>query len=100
LVPNTKKPPFHIVNGIFKRGDNEAVDVQQLKCRTTCSPKPEMPVLMTFGKILPDGPECADDVRGSVVADYQTELEAEWVAQLRAKYPVVINQKELDKLRK
>jgi peptidyl-prolyl cis-trans isomerase SurA len=100
LVPNTKKPPFHIVNGIFARGDNEAVDVQQLKCRTTCSPKPEMPVVMTFGKVLPDGPECADDVRGTVVADYQTELEERWVAQLREKYTWQLNEKELDKLRK
>jgi peptidyl-prolyl cis-trans isomerase SurA len=100
LVPNVKRPPFHIVNGIFQRGDNEAVDVQQLKCRTTCSPKAEMPVVMTFGKILADGPECAEDVRGAVVADYQTELEEQWVASLREKYPVVLNEKELDKLRK
>jgi peptidyl-prolyl cis-trans isomerase SurA len=55
---------------------------------------------MTFGKILADGPECAEDVRGAVVADYQTELEEQWVASLREKYPVVLNEKELDKLRK
>jgi peptidyl-prolyl cis-trans isomerase SurA len=59
-----------------------------------------MPVVMTFGKILADGPECAEDVRGAVVADYQTELEEQWVASLREKYPVVLNEKELDKLRK
>ncbi len=99
LVPNPKRPPFHIVNGIFQRGDNEAVDMQQLKCRQTCSPKAEMPVVMTFGKILTDGPECADDVRGAVVADYQNELEEQWVARLRAKFPWQIYEKELDKLR-
>jgi peptidyl-prolyl cis-trans isomerase SurA len=99
LVPNPKRPPFHIVNGIFQRGDNEAVDVQQLKCRQTCTPKEEMPVVMTFGKILPDGPECADDVRGTVVADYQNELEEQWVARLREKFSWQVYEKELDKLR-
>jgi peptidyl-prolyl cis-trans isomerase SurA len=73
--------------------------MQQLKCRQTCSPKAEMPVVMTFGKILTDGPECADDVRGAVVADYQNELEEQWVARLRAKFPWQIYEKELDKLR-
>jgi peptidyl-prolyl cis-trans isomerase SurA len=98
LVPNLKTPPFHIVNGIFQRGDNEAVDMQQFKIRETCSPRQDMPVVMTFGKILPDGPECVDDVRGQVVADYQVELEERWVAQLRAKYKVEVDRKVLNQI--
>ncbi|MFN2457016.1 MAG: peptidylprolyl isomerase [Chitinophagaceae bacterium] len=35
------------------------------------------------------------DAKGFVISDYQTELEKQWVAELRAKYPVKINQKVL-----
>ena len=41
------------------------------------------------GRVI-DAPENAADVRGAVVADYQAALEAEWVKELRAKYPVKI----------
>lgn len=46
------------------------------------------------GKIINE-PEEADDVRGKVTADYQAELEKEWVKELRAKYPVTIDKKVL-----
>ena len=39
------------------------------------------------------------DVRGAVVADYQNVLEEAWVAELRKKFDVKINWKELNKLR-
>ena len=42
-----------------------------------------------------DAPENAADVRGAVVADYQAALEAEWVKELRAKYPVKIKKSNL-----
>lgn len=100
LTPNRKVPPFHIVNGIFARGDNDAVDVMQLKCKDKFQPRADMPVVMTYGKILPAGPECVDDVRGQVIADYQGELEKLWVAQLRAKYKVEIDRDVLDKIKK
>lgn len=43
------------------------------------------------GRILP-GPENAADVRGAAVTDYQTELERQWIEELRGKYPVVVNE--------
>ena len=40
-------------------------------------------------------PECAADVKMQVVSDYQAYLEEKWVKELKAKYPVKINQKVL-----
>lgn len=37
--------------------------------------------------------------KGLVITDYQNELEKEWMAALKKKYPVVINQKALDELK-
>ena len=39
-----------------------------------------------------------NEARGIVTSDYQTHLEKEWVKELRQKYPVVVNQPEVDKL--
>ncbi len=100
LTPNPKAPRFHIVNGLFSEGDNACVDVERLHVEgATFTPKEKMPLVMTYGKVLTE-PDDLADVRGAVVADYQTQLEEAWVAQLRNKYKVKINQKELDKLRK
>ena len=41
-----------------------------------------------------------DEVRGQVIADYQQNLENEWIKLLRTKYTVKINDDELRKLAK
>lgn len=41
-----------------------------------------------------------DDVRGSVISDFQTEIEKKWMQSLRDKYKVEINNKSLKKLKK
>lgn len=51
-----------------------------------------------LGKII-EQPEDASDVRGAVSVDYQKELEAKWLEELRAKYPVKINAKVLKKVK-
>ena len=38
------------------------------------------------------------EVKGKVITEYQNELDKEWVEQLRNKYPVSINKKELKKV--
>jgi peptidyl-prolyl cis-trans isomerase SurA len=37
-------------------------------------------------------PRSFEEARGLVINDYQNELEEKWIAQLKKKYPVVINQ--------
>lgn len=44
-------------------------------------------------------PEEMSDVRGLVVNDYQNQLEREWAEELRALYPVTVNEKELRKIK-
>lgn len=100
LTPNPKSPRFHIVNGLFSQGDNACIDARYLHVDgAQFTPKEKMPRVMTYGRVL-SAPDDLSDVRGSVVSDYQTELEKQWVAQLREKYRVEINKKELEKLRK
>lgn len=100
LTPNPQAPRFHILNGIFSRGDNDLVDVEQFHIEgATFTARERMPWAKTYGRVI-EAPESVNDVRGAVIGDYQMELEKEWVAQLKEKFKVKINQKELDKLRK
>lgn len=44
-------------------------------------------------------PEEVADVRGQVTSDYQNLLEEEWIEELKSKYPVTVNEKELKKIK-
>ena len=46
-------------------------------------------------QIMPPTPKNLDDVRGMVTTDYQNYLMSQWLTDLRAKYPVTIDQKVL-----
>ena len=41
---------------------------------------------------LPPMPKALDECRGAVIADYQNKLEADWIAQLRQKHTIKINE--------
>lgn len=49
------------------------------------------------GRIL-EQPEELGDVRGLVTSDYQNEYQANWENELKKKYPVKVNEKELKKV--
>ncbi|HEV7380327.1 MAG TPA: peptidylprolyl isomerase [Dyadobacter sp.] len=40
------------------------------------------------------------EARGSVINGYQKELEKQWISQLQEKYPVKVNQEELQKIKR
>lgn len=49
-------------------------------------------------KIL-DQPTGIEDVKGLVVADYQNVLESEWISELKKRYPVKVNFREIKKVK-
>lgn len=81
---------IRVEKGIFKKGDNALIDREVFKKDTTVTSLKDYPIDATFGKKL-KAPEDYNDVRGLVVADYQEELEKEWVAALRRKYAVEVD---------
>lgn len=44
-------------------------------------------------------PEAMEDVKGLVTSDYQNQLETDWVESLKARYPVVVYEKVLRKVK-
>lgn len=78
--------------GLWTAGKNAAVDVYGFKNKTaTYTANEEYPVVVAVGKVL-KRPEEYNDDRGKIVTDYQDYLEKLWIASLREKYPVVINE--------
>jgi peptidyl-prolyl cis-trans isomerase SurA len=86
--------------GLFVQGDNVFVDYYSFKTGDQPVSDANFPYAYVAGKMLNYTPEEYTDVRGLVTADYQEYLEKAWIAALRAKYPVKVNQKVLSTVRK
>ena len=86
---------IRVEKGIFKKGDNAVIDSAVFKKDTTVTHLKDYPIDAHYGKVLKKGPEDYTDVRGLVVADYQEQLEREWVADLRRKYAYQVNEEVL-----
>lgn len=91
---------IRVEKGLFKKGDNKLIDREVFKVKDVKVDSVKgYPIDATYGKVLKK-PEEYTDVRTLVVADLQDELERAWVADLRKKYPVVINEEVLKTVNK
>lgn len=91
---------IRVEKGLFKQGDNALIDREVFKKDTTVTAVKDYPIDATFGKLLKKGPEEYTDVRGLVTADYQDQLEKDWVAELRKKYTWVVDESVLKTVNK
>lgn len=76
------------------KGENRVVDAIAFN-----GEKPQLPGkwqvwLPWKGRII-EAPEEAADVRGAVTTDYQSELERQWIAELKSTHTVKVNKKVL-----
>ena len=90
-------------NGFYQRGDNQFVDETEWKPgvrKEYPSTVDQSTVVVNIIELRDPEPKTLRECRGLVTSDYQVELEEKWMATLREKYPVKINEKVLDKVRK
>ncbi len=88
-----------VQHGLWEVGRNKLVDRFGFKLRYAYKPNPDYPVVVCVGKKM-KAPESWEDEKGKVTTDYQDYLEAQWVKMLREKYPVVINEKVWNAIKK
>ncbi len=55
--------------------------------------------MVILNQLLPPMPKELDEIRGHVTAEYQNYLENEWIKELRARYPVVVNREVFEKIK-
>ncbi len=83
-------------SGVYARGDNEMIDsVQWVAGMTPDGPYYTQVVFVNIREVMPPQPKSLDEARGLVTADYQNQLEKEWIGQLRRKYTVKVNEEVL-----
>ena len=89
--------------GYYQRGDNQYVDQTEWKVgeRNEIASTVDQSTTIVFIRELRDPePKTLKEARGLVTSDYQVELEKKWVQSLKERYPVKIDEKVLDKVRK
>ena len=57
-------------------------------------------VWLKIEKIEPSRIKTFNEARGSVINEYQKELEKQWLARLQQKFPVKVNDQELEKIKR
>lgn len=93
---NDSIKPLYIEKGIWAKGENEFVD--NILYQTEIKRKViGYPYFFIHGKSL-DQPETFEDVKGSVVRDYQDILENQWIRKITKKHKVHINNQALNRL--
>lgn len=89
--------------GYYQRGDNQYVDQTEWKVgvrNEIPSTVDQSTTIVCIREVRKPEPKTLKEARGLVTSDYQVELEQKWVQSLKERYPVKINEKVLDKVRK
>ncbi|AQG79023.1 peptidylprolyl isomerase [Spirosoma montaniterrae] len=98
---NPNEPAISLVEGVFAQGANSYVDaIEQWRPGTTTLRRNDSVIAVRIDRIEPARAKTFAEARGTVINDYQAVLEKQWLAQLRQKYPVNVNEEEIRKLMK
>lgn len=94
-----KNPVVVVKNGTFTKGQNKAVDFYVFKQGSSYQVEREsLPEVLIYGNETYE-PTSFKEVRGAVVADYQNQMDADWVKSLRDSHKVVVNREVLDTIK-
>jgi peptidyl-prolyl cis-trans isomerase SurA len=100
VLSGTATDAITITEGIFAKGQNTYVDELPWQVGTSTFAKNNRVVQVTISRIEQPRPRTFAEARGAVINDYQAYLEQQFLADLRQKYPVRVNEDELKRLLK
>lgn len=96
---NSSSPALTVTEGAFAKGANPHVDaVAPWKTGATTVHRDSKAIQVTINRIEPARPKTFAEARGTVINEFQAQLEKQWLAQLRQTYPVKVNETEIQKL--
>jgi peptidyl-prolyl cis-trans isomerase SurA len=82
----------------FKKEDNEYLDAVPWTIGEVNSENKGRQIYINIQKVEEPRPKTFREARGQVIADYQKMLYDSWLNQLKAKYPVVVNKEEVNRV--
>ncbi|MGI9542835.1 MAG: peptidylprolyl isomerase [Cyclobacteriaceae bacterium] len=97
IALNEKDPlNLKVEEGLYERGSHPVVDQVAWEVGVAEIDLLEQHHLVDIAEIIPKTPKELKEIRGQVISDYQTQLEEEWVLELRAKYLVNVDENVLE----
>lgn len=94
------KSKVTVISGKYEKGQYDLID----KVDWTPGIKPNIVnadssiTFVNFKEVVNPEPKTLNEAKGYIVSEYQEYLEKQWVSDLRAKYPIVINEEVLKSL--
>jgi peptidyl-prolyl cis-trans isomerase SurA len=100
ICPGDSVPCLTITDGRYEKSDT-AVTGQFAWKKGSVSVQDDLGVkkVVVVNSLVPPMPKTFNEIRGQVTADYQNYLDQQWIAALRTKYPVIVNQEVLQHVR-
>ncbi len=89
---------LQVTEGVFQKADNETLKGLDWKVGDFTTNKDGRTYYTVISKVDFARMKTFEEAKGLAISDYQTYLEKEWIKSLKQKYPVTINQPEVDKL--
>ena len=88
-----KKSGVSFESGKYEKGGNKIIDLckAEVGIQTVISDK--IPCVVHVKNIVAPMPKMLEEARGYVIADYQEQLEKNWLNNLHIKYPIVEDEK-------
>ena len=77
----------------YEKGDNKVIDQISWSVGLHQLDTEGMYYLVEVSRLVPPGRKNFEEVRASVISDYQDLLEKEWISELKNKYPIKVNAK-------
>lgn len=84
--------------GYFEKGNDANIDAVPWQVGEHQLNTKERVKLIIISAVEAPRSKYLDETRGVAISDYQTYLEEAWITSLKAKYPVSINEAEVEKL--
>ena len=91
---------LQVTEGLFEKGDNSIMDSLNWKIGIQEFTEDKNHFLVNINEILDPQPKTLNEVKGTVISDYQNDLEKTWLEALKDKNDIVINYSTLDKIKK
>jgi peptidyl-prolyl cis-trans isomerase SurA len=91
---------LQVSEGVYQKNENDVLNSVEWKVGNYTTTKDGRTVYVVISKIEEPRLKTFEEARGLTISDYQSFLEQEWIASLKKKYPVTINEAEIPKITK
>lgn len=94
-INKTSQLNVSVENVMYLKGENKNIDdnwKEGIVSKDIKDDKDSKLLVIKVNKVLAKSPKALNEAKGAVTADFQVNLEKEWIAYLKNKYPVKIDE--------